>query len=55
MNTGTLLLLGTLAAVAIDGARETAHSLVMSAHRAEGNLHEVEREKLRYQRSLACP
>jgi DNA-binding SARP family transcriptional activator len=42
-----------LAALAIDGLRESSHRLVIEAHRAEGNHREAERETLRYHRCLA--
>ena len=42
-----------LAALAIDGLRESSHRLVIEAHRAEGNHREAERETLRYHGCLA--
>jgi len=41
-----------LAALAIEGARESAHRLVIDAHLAEGNTCEARREQLRFERCL---
>ena len=41
-----------LAAVAIDGTRESSHQLIVEAHLAEGNEYEAERERLRHEHSL---
>lgn len=41
-----------LAALAIDGARGSAHRLVVDAHLAEGNECEARRERLRFERCL---
>lgn len=42
-----------LAALAIEGARESAHQLVVDAHLAEGNTCEARREQLRFERCLS--
>ena len=42
-----------LAALAIEGARESAHRLVVDAHLAEGNTCEARREQLRFERCLS--
>lgn len=42
----------SLAALAVDGRRDSAHRILVDAHRAEGNLHEVDRETARYERCL---
>ena len=42
----------SLAALSVDGRRESAHRILIDAHRAEGNLHEVDRETARYHRCL---
>lgn len=41
-----------LAALAIEGARESAHRLVIDAHLAEGNACEAQREQRRFERCL---
>jgi DNA-binding SARP family transcriptional activator len=41
-----------LAALAIEGTRETAHKLVVDAHLADGNECEARRERLRFERCL---
>jgi DNA-binding SARP family transcriptional activator len=43
-----------LSALAIEGARETAHQLVIDAHLAEGNECEARREQARYERCLSA-
>lgn len=43
-----------LAAIAIDGTRESAHQIIVDAHLAEGNEWEAERERLRHEHSLAA-
>ena len=42
-----------LAALAIDGSRESSHRLVVEAHLAEGNAREAARERSRFARGLA--
>ena len=45
-----------LAALAIDGTRESSHRLVVQAHLSEGNEWEAERERSRHRRCLhGCP
>jgi DNA-binding SARP family transcriptional activator len=43
-----------LSALAIEGARETAHRLVIDAHLAEGNECEARREQARFERCLSA-
>lgn len=46
----TMAIQFALAALAIEGARESAHQLVVAAHLAEGNECEARREQLRFDR-----
>lgn len=48
----TMAIQFALAALAIEGARESAHQLVVAAHLAEGNQCEAQREQLRYERCI---
>lgn len=43
-----------LAAIAIEGTRESSHQIIVDAHLAEGNEWEAERERLRYEHCLAA-